>query len=188
MTCIVGLVDSGKVIIGGDSAGVRHYDITIRKDPKVGIIEVGDHRFVVGYSSSFRAGQVLLHNFRPQLEHLDNTDLDTYTYMVSHFVEELRECFKNHGIARKREEIDSQGSEFLVGFRSRLFIISYDYQVGESHCGFSATGSGMIAALGSLHTTMYDSAGQGMARVKSALEAAEFLNCGVSAPFTILRI
>ena len=36
MTCIAGLVDSnGDIYIGGDSAGVAGYDLTIRADEKV---------------------------------------------------------------------------------------------------------------------------------------------------------
>ncbi len=35
MTCIVGLVDNGKVYIGGDSAGCAGYDVRIREDQKV---------------------------------------------------------------------------------------------------------------------------------------------------------
>ena len=35
MTCIVGLVEKGNVYIGGDSAGVGGYSLTVRADRKV---------------------------------------------------------------------------------------------------------------------------------------------------------
>ena len=35
MTCIVGLVHGGKVYMGGDSAGVGGYCLTVRADEKV---------------------------------------------------------------------------------------------------------------------------------------------------------
>jgi hypothetical protein len=35
MTCIVGYESDGKVYIGGDSAGVRGLDVTVREDSKV---------------------------------------------------------------------------------------------------------------------------------------------------------
>jgi ATP-dependent protease HslVU (ClpYQ) peptidase subunit len=35
MTCIVGLAVGGRVVIGGDSAGVAAYDLNIRADKKV---------------------------------------------------------------------------------------------------------------------------------------------------------
>lgn len=34
MTCIVGLVEASNIYIGGDSAGVSGYDLTIRADSK----------------------------------------------------------------------------------------------------------------------------------------------------------
>ena len=35
MTCIVGIATAGKVFMGGDSAGVGGYDLTLQANPKV---------------------------------------------------------------------------------------------------------------------------------------------------------
>src|SRR5690242_15173484 len=85
MTCIVGLVAAdGRVHLGGDSAGIAGYDLTVRKDPKV--FRVGE--FAVGFTSSFRMGQLLRFAFTPPpIE----GDLDAY--MVTTFVNALRDCF-----------------------------------------------------------------------------------------------
>ena len=61
MTCIVGLIDGNRVWMGGDSAGVSGLDITVRSDPKV--FRNGD--FLIGFTSSFRMGQLLAFRLRP---------------------------------------------------------------------------------------------------------------------------
>ena len=52
MTCIVGLVENGKVYIGGDSAGVAGLDVRMRSDEKV----FTKGNMIFGYTSSFRMG------------------------------------------------------------------------------------------------------------------------------------
>ena len=59
MTCIVGLVDNGKIYMGGDSAGVSNLDIRIRADQKV--FKTGE--FIMGFTSSFRMGDLLKYDF-----------------------------------------------------------------------------------------------------------------------------
>ena len=61
MTCIVGVVDNGKVYMGGDSAGVGGLCIETRKQPKV--FRNGD--FLIGYTDSFRMGQLLQYKMSP---------------------------------------------------------------------------------------------------------------------------
>lgn len=175
MTCIVGLIDNGNIWIGGDSAGIRGTELIIRKDPKV--FRSGD--FVIGYSSSFRMGQLLAHAFTPPAR---DQSLDVYSYMVTVFVDALRSCFKNGGYAEKQNEAE-RGGTFLVGYEKRLFCIEGDYQVGENADGYAACGSGAVIALGSLYSTI----GQApQARVLLALEAAEHFSTEVCAPFQIL--
>jgi hypothetical protein len=55
MTCIVGLRQGGKVFIGGDSAGISGWDVTVRADPKVFL----SGPYAMGFTSSFRLGQLL---------------------------------------------------------------------------------------------------------------------------------
>ena len=45
MTCIIGLVENSKVYIGGDSAGVAGYGLSVRADEKV--FKKGD--FIFGF-------------------------------------------------------------------------------------------------------------------------------------------
>jgi ATP-dependent protease HslVU (ClpYQ) peptidase subunit len=47
MTCIAGVAHEGKVWIGGDSAGVGGYDLTVRADAKV----FTNGEFLFGFTS-----------------------------------------------------------------------------------------------------------------------------------------
>lgn len=99
MTCIVGLVDKGKVYIGGDSAGVNSFwDLTIRADSKVFI----NGPFIMGFTSSFRMGQLLRYKLKtPSRFKNDGTQKEIYEYMVTDFVDAVRQCLKDGGYASK---------------------------------------------------------------------------------------
>lgn len=180
MTCIVGLAAHGKVYIGGDSAGVGDWDLDVRKDPKVFV----NRGFIMGFTSSFRMGQLLMHDFVPPAPSMVEDDM--FRFMVKEFVPAVRRCFKDGGYASKTNEVE-QGGVFLVGFRGNLFSIYEDYQVGEYYRGYGAVGCGKNFANGALHATQ-TSRKSPEARVRLALEAAEAHSAGVRAPFTIKSI
>lgn len=175
MTCIVGVVEDDEVYIGGDSAGVDGYHLQLRADPKV--FRNGD--FVIGYTSSFRMGQLLAHSFNPPKRH---SDQDVYAYMVTSFVDALRDCFKNGGYAEKHND-QERGGAFLVGYQGRLFEIESDYQVGESLTGYASCGCGRDVALGALAVSSNLSP---VNRVTEALKASEKHNAGVRGPFVVV--
>lgn len=95
MTCIVGIAHEGKVYLGGDSAGVAGLDITKRKDVKV----FQNDEFVMGFTSSFRMGQILHYSFTPPKVAVEDAD-DLMAYMVRKFVPAVRAIFKSEGYAR----------------------------------------------------------------------------------------
>jgi ATP-dependent protease HslVU (ClpYQ) peptidase subunit len=177
MTCIVGLVDGGSVWIGGDSAGVDgHFSLRVRRDPKVFVNE----GFIFGFTSSFRMGQVLAHSFSPPKQKVGQ---DPYAFMVTDFVDGVRQTLKNAGYARAKDGEESGGT-FLVGHAGRLFAIHDDYQVGETDDGFDAVGSGADVALGALHASM----GEPGDRLRAALAAAERFNAAVRRPFLVKQL
>jgi ATP-dependent protease HslVU (ClpYQ) peptidase subunit len=172
MTCIVGLVEDGKVYIGGDSAGVGGYSLTVRKDRKV----FRNGEFIIGGTSSFRMIQLLRYSLTPPTI---EDDEGIERYMATKFIDAVRECLKNGGFAQKTSDQES-GGFFLVGVRGRLFQIASDYQVGEPLDGYDAVGCGDDIALGSLYATPDM---QSVKRIEMALKAAERHNAGVRAPF-----
>ena len=176
MTCIVGLVHEGTVFIGGDSAGVAGLSLVVRADEKV----FRNSDFLMGFTTSFRMGQLLRYSLEPPRRHPDD---DIHQYMVVDFVNAVRRCLKAGGYASKEDEVESGGT-FLVGYAGHLFTVDSDYQVGTPEDGFAAVGSGQHIALGALFAT------QGQAtprdRVLTALMSAERFNAGVRGPFHIL--
>lgn len=174
MTCIVGLIDNGTVLMGGDSAGVDGLSLVVRRDPKV----FQNGGFLIGYTSSFRMGQLLAHAFTPPTP---REGQDVFAFMVTDFVDALRTCFKDGGYATRKNDVE-EGGTFLVGFRDRLFHIEDDYQVGEAADPFTACGCGQDVALGSLHSTTGRDPHD---RIQMALNAAERFSAGVRGPFVV---
>lgn len=174
MTCIVGIEHFPFVTIGGDSAGVEGSRITSRSDPKV--FEVGP--YLIGFTDSFRMGQVLRYRLTVPEQ---SPKVDDFEHLVTVFVEAVRECFKDAGIARD-DDGEESGGTFLVGYRGRLYCVDSDYQIGRSSIGYDAIGCGAEFALGSLAST----SGSPVRRVRRSLKAAELHSSGVCGPFTVL--
>ncbi len=177
MTCIVGLVDKNIVYIGGDSAGVAGYSLTVRADEKV-FVKDG---FIMGFTSSFRMGQLLQYNLKIPKYH---SDVDIFEYMVTDFINAVRECFKGGGFAQKDKEEERAGI-FLVGFKGKLFKINFDYQVGVPSLPFDVCGCGTDIALGAMYANVNLSPKE---RIIQALEAAEQFSAGVRRPFIVKEI
>jgi len=174
MTCIVGLIEGDRVWMGGDSAGVSGLDITVRADPKV----FRNGPYLIGFTSSFRMGQLLAYKLKAPLVEEGE---DVFSFMVTRFVDAVRDCLKEGGYAQRTNDAE-QGGSFLVGFRRRLFSIQSDYQVCEALRGYHAIGCGADYALGSLASTVGQ---EGESRLRRALEIAELFSGGVRAPFRI---
>jgi hypothetical protein len=180
MTAIVGLIGKDKTIyIGGDSAGVAGLSLTVRKDPKVFI----NGSFIMGFTSSFRMGQLLHYTFEPP-KHPGN--MGVLKYMNTAFIDEVRKCLKDGGYAHISSNEESGGT-FLVGYRGQLFRIGSDYQVGIPYGKFDSCGCGKDLCLGSMYST--EKMGiDPKKRITIALKAAEQFSGGVRAPFLIKEL
>lgn len=175
MTCIVGLVHNGDVYIGGDSAGVAGLSITIRSDEKV----FGNGPFIMGFTTSFRMGQLLRYKLAPPAQTVHQNDME---YMVTSFIDACRQCFSQNGFGDKDASV---GGNFLVGYHGKLYNIEGDYQVGVPKATFDAVGCGSDLALGAMFAT------EGLPpekRINAALAAASTFSAGVAPPFTILKL
>lgn len=179
MTCIVGLIDNNKVYIGGDSCGsCSNGDRWTRRDTKV--FKVSE--FTIGFTESFRMGQVLRFKFKPPTPPRDSKKL--YEYMVTKFVDELRKTFKNAGYGSTGKDDGDAGGTFLVGIRNRLFKIEGNYQVAETADSFDSIGCGYPFALGSLESTGGD---KPLRRILQALRVAAKFNGAVTGPFRVVH-
>lgn len=190
MTCIVGLVSEGKVFIGGDSAGARSTSDWVPSD----YIEVAEPKvfasseMVIGYTTSFRMGQLLKHSLKvPSVK----TD-DLMSYLCVDFVDAVRECMRVGGFGKIKDVRSEEVGVFLVGLRGRLFQIQDDFAVIESTCGYDSVGCGanyakgaLFASRGTILSVLVHSATD---RIQMALRAAEEHSAGVRAPFRIMSV
>lgn len=175
MTLIIGMVNNGKVYVGGDSAGVSRLDVRIRKDSKV--FKKGE--FVIGCTTSFRMIQLIRFSFNPPKKY---DDIDIYEYMCTGFVDALRDCFKKGGFSKINNGEES-GGEFIVGWRDRLFKIYSDFQVSEEEGEYIACGCGEHYALGALDAI--DRSLPIEDKILTALKIGEYRTAGVRSPFII---
>jgi len=172
MTCIVAIENDDAVYIAGDSAGVAGLSITIRADEKVFV----NGPFIMGFTSSFRMGQLLRYKFSPPKQTID---LDDMKYMVTDFIDSVRKCFADNGFGDK-----SNGGSFLVGYNGKLYSIDSDFQVGIPIVKYDACGCGSDLALGALFATKDKNPEE---RIKIALEAAATFSGGVAPPFYMVK-
>ena len=124
MTCVVGLVDRGTIYIGVDSAAVSGW--TRRQTQLLKVFRRGP--FLIGYTTSFRMGQLLEHQLLVPPQAPNETDM---SFMVNRFIEAARVLLKERGFA-KIEANNESGGQFLVGYRGRLYSVESDFQVGQT--------------------------------------------------------
>lgn len=178
MTCIVGLVEDGKVYIGGDSAATTNYvtqTLTFRK-----VFRYKDN-CLMGYSGSVRMVNLLQYAFKMPDK---PGDMSMECYFATLFADALRTTMKDAGNATKTNEQEQASGYFLVGYQERLFRIGFDYSVVEVAEGFDAIGSGNEVALGAMHATK-DMSLVPQKRIELALQAASYFSSGVRGPFFI---
>jgi ATP-dependent protease HslVU (ClpYQ) peptidase subunit len=174
MTCIVGISHRGRVYMGGDSAAVQGW--TRRKTALKKVFRRGP--FLIGYTSSFRMGQLLEHHLDVPKQAAGQDDM---AYMVTGFIESVRKLLKDKGFA-KVESNSETGGQFLVGYRGQLYTVHRDFQVGHVADGMDAVGSGREYALGSLYAL--DKLGP-TTRIKRALAITAYFNAAVAPPFVV---
>jgi ATP-dependent protease HslVU (ClpYQ) peptidase subunit len=180
MTCIVGIIDKEKnrILIGGDSAGSGANVIITRKDPKV----FKNKNFIIGFTTSFRMGQILMtENLSSRAQYKSEDD---FTYIVKIVIKRIRKLFIDGGYSCEDEEM---GGDFILGYKNKIYLIHSDFQVGEYHEDYMSCGCGEPYALGSLYTTE-NTLFSASDRLIKALEAAEKFALGVRGPFNIVEL
>jgi ATP-dependent protease HslVU (ClpYQ) peptidase subunit len=181
MTCIVGIREKNRIVIGADSLGSNGFTKTIRHDKKVFI----NNGMIFGFTSSFRMGQILEYSFVPPEQSRKEND---FKYLVNTFIPALIETYSKKSYLRKSSD-QAVGGEFLLGYKNKLYKIEGDFQVGIAADEFDACGCGENFALGSLHTTKHlklDLTSE--ERIKLAINAAAEYSSGVGGPIKIMTL
>lgn len=178
MTCIVGISNGTTVFLGGDSASVGGLDISRTLHPKV----FKNGPYIMGYTSSFRMGQLLEFGSLPNPSKQDCANL--YRFMVTKFVPAIRKIFKEGGYLKVENDVE-EGGTFLVGLKGELFVVDEDFQVQQKPEHFYACGCGESYALGAMFAANDVPPRE---RLRIALEAAESYSAGVRSPFHFVQV
>lgn len=180
MTCIVGIELRDGVLIGGDSAGVAGSHVEDRTDLKV----FANGHFVVGFSGSYRVGQILQCHWRPPEQPVG---LEDWAFMVRDVVESVRKVLQGCGSRGTNGNGDAHDGPFLLGYRGKIYKVDTDFQVGRCREGFNACGSGARVALGALRALRFGDKAGGPEDIVIALDAAEHFDSGVRRPFNFVK-
>jgi ATP-dependent protease HslVU (ClpYQ) peptidase subunit len=177
MTCIAALVEKGKVYMAADSAATGGWSQCIRSDGKM--FAVSDD-MLLGVCGSLRVRDLLKYKL-PSLRY-DPKQSDVTHFIVTDFVEAMRQCLRDGGACHSENGIDSFEGAVLIAFRGKLYEIDNDFQVAEQLAPYHAVGSGSDIAQGSLHST-HGLKMSARKRLERAMLASERYNASVRAPF-----
>lgn len=176
MTCILAVKRNGKIVIAGDRAASAGLDVSVRKHPKIFKVD----EFHIGYSGSFRMGQLL--QFKLKAKHQTAKQSD-FEYMVTTFIDTVKAMFEENSFGEKDE-----GGFFLVVYRGEIYKIESDFHVGCCDRDYESVGTGGRFAEVTVKTLL-DVGGQALETVvMKAMENAAFFDQGVKAPFDIITI
>ena len=184
VTCIVGVVGTkGRIILGADSAST---DDSFGQNSVAGEKVWKDGEFLFGGAGSWRGLQLARYAFTPPKR--GRVSLDKY--MVTSFIDGLRETWKKGGHLFKHVEEDdlkeeAVGTDLIVGYHGALWVVYGDLQIVRMRDDYVAIGSGTDSALGALYATKEHGATR--SRVLTALRAAATYNAAVRAPFVTVE-
>jgi hypothetical protein len=193
MSCVIGLVTSGNIVMGADAAASDGNVLIPNHLKKISVHEVNiwtsdnEHiEFVVGACGTTQMSAIVRHFLElPRLENPDDLD----GYMETNFLMSLHGAIQAAGYMRIDRDPDGFPGvdELLVGVLGRLYFIGHDFSIASSMRGYDAIGSGREIALGSLFTTgkMVGHRPDGRERVLAALDAASELATAVSGPYQL---
>lgn len=179
MTCIVGLVHRGTVWMGADSASTDDSTYICVKNTKV----YHSNKMIVGYTSSWRMGQLLQNSIQFPSH---RPGMDDLAYITTVFLDAVLTCFKKKGFA-KIENNEASGGTFLVGYRGHLYSVNDDFGVEAPIAPYASCGSGQYHANGAMHALTRTNLSPKV-KILRALEASAAFNCGVRAPFHVISL
>lgn len=176
MTCIVGVAIDGEVYIGADSVGATSSKKNTYEKPKV----FHNDDFIIGYTSSFRMGQILEFSWEPPVREYnkEGTEFkiqDDYKYLVKKVVPSIQKAFEDNGYDKKTNDGESKGGEFILGYNGNVYVVQNDFSVLQPSDNYISVGSGLHVALGSLASTEYWFGDNTIVeeRIRLAIETAE---------------
>lgn len=162
MTCIVGYKHKGKVYLAGDQVGGSVY-FREKHSSLSKVFKVGD--FLIGYTDSFRMGQILQYSWTPPTKKVGQDD---DSFIFRDFVNSLFSVYESCKYGN-RDGVEYKTGKFLMGWNGRLFTVQPNLSILE-HDSYAACGCGEDFARGAIYSLLnYAVIGD---RPKDLLEAA----------------
>lgn len=206
MTCTIAIIENGVTYVGSDSLGSDGYMQSVRNDIKL-YKAVNNDNFIIGFSGSYRAGQIIQYNQRIFPDQISSKK-EFINNISSKIIK--RDLFKepnvNHSymvnaiIPKIQAELNAAGGEqlfngtekytpgtFIIAYKDKIYEIDYDYQVAIPSHGFTAIGSGEAVAKGVLYAIQNVSNYSPEEKLIIALQAASEFTVGVKGPYYILN-
>ena len=177
MTCVIGYLNGDMAYMGGDSAVVQEWYLSVRNEAKV--FRRGS--ILMGGTGSIRMSQLLRYDLK--IPTAENADI--MRWMVTGFVPAVRKCLKDGGCLQTIDGVESVDGSFLVAAYGRLFEVCCDFQVADAVGPYAAVGCGRELAMGAM-AAMAASHTKPRPRILNALKIAERFSAGVRGPFRIL--
>ena len=179
MTCIIGLVEKGKIYLGGDSCASSGSDYSIRKNKKV----FKNGNMIFGFTDSFRLGQNLQYSFKLPKQPKTTNDLE---FLCSTFINSLVKTFTTYGYI-KNPGTKPEGGIFIIGYKGNLYKVWQDFQIEQIYDNFLACGCGESYALGAMQI-LNSLKLPPQEKVEKALQVAVDFDSAVKGPFNIVTL
>lgn len=141
MTCIISFFNNDRIVLAGDKIGVSGNFKAIIKEPKVFF----NCDFMIGYTTSFRMGQLLNHTWKPTKRKKDQS-VENYIYVDT--IGSIRKLFEENWFFDKTKEDD--WGIFILCYENKIFKVHTDMTITESMDHIAVCGSGREVAKGAL--------------------------------------
>jgi hypothetical protein len=181
MTCIVGITDGKRIVVGSDSAGSSPDNPEIHIADVAKVFATGE--YLVGYCGSYRAGQLARWEMEWPEPPEPGANLERFFTRV--VIKALRHALRDAEPGFTQEL--PRTAQFLIGLRGHLFTIGNDFSAVKRKDPWLAIGSGRNAAYGALHVLAgleFDLE----EKVRRALAAAQGITANVREPFQLLSV
>jgi len=187
MTCVIGYVDkkTNTIYMGCDSCGSNGYTKDKYNDCK--IFKNGD--FIIGYTTSFRMGQILEHSWTPPNRNDSKyKDLPLKTFMIKYIIPSIMKTFNDECYAENKSNVLS-GGNFLIGIESTIFEVQNDFSILEVSSNLASVGSGESFAYGACAQYLeIKSIVNPIEMLESALKISSKYAIGVEEPFHFISL
>lgn len=187
MTCIVAIKHEGAVYIGSDAGAVdpSNYSMHVQDDPKSFKLS-GEVEMIIGYSGSWRAGQLIRYSLTLPEHSPKKTDM---AYIVTDVVDALMELLRSNNTLKKENEKEETDADIVIGYRGEIYVVDGNFAVMKPMNGYVAIGSGGDIALGALYASgLTQKKMSPKERLKLALEASATFTAGIMPPFNFVEL